>query len=216
MPVLARLDWVLRQFDVGRKGHISFGEARDAKKLKVKIVLEPACEEPPSQIVRLGLNTSILAIRGLAQKHVSVDRGHKHSSGKTEINVWISFAHDKTAASFVPSLEVAALPMERSVIDVVDCDEGDNSVGGGEVLSGVGGDTVDPGPAASVICSEGATAKDKRDDVGDDGLEVDSDDLGLASRVNSCEGATGSIDRSTGVQEEGSRRHKKPRILVEI
>ena len=42
MPVISRIDWLNRQLEYGRKAHIVIGPARDANKLKFRIVLHPA------------------------------------------------------------------------------------------------------------------------------------------------------------------------------
>ena len=48
------------------------------------------------------------------------------------------------------------------------------------------------------------------------GVGGDTEDPGPAGSVCRSEGATGSKDRNTDVQEETGSRQKKPRMLVEM
>ena len=79
MPVIARIDWIRHQLEMGRRGHICIGEALDASKIKVTITLEPASAGQPSTFARAGLLASLTVVQQLAIKSVAVDRGHKHS-----------------------------------------------------------------------------------------------------------------------------------------
>lgn len=42
MPTIDRVDWAIRQLQMGRKVRISVGEAQDSTKMKINIFLEPA------------------------------------------------------------------------------------------------------------------------------------------------------------------------------
>ena len=101
MPVLDRIDWVSRQFEMLRGGFISIGESADASKMKIKITLRPASDAALSESVSLGLQSSLAALRSLVVSHVATDRGHKHSDGSSVISIWIAFAprhHQKAHA----------------------------------------------------------------------------------------------------------------------
>ena len=89
MPVVARLDWICRQLEMGRNGHPSVGEARDAGRLKVKVILQPKDIGAIDPGVSCGLIMALSLVRQMLSRHVSMDRGHKHSIGATEICFWI-------------------------------------------------------------------------------------------------------------------------------
>ena len=63
---------------------------RGLRCFQVKIALEPNSAGPPALMVAFGICGSITTLRQLAQQFISVDRGHKHSSGKTAICIWMS------------------------------------------------------------------------------------------------------------------------------
>ena len=42
MVVVSRIDWIIGQIRMGRRAHIAIGEAQDASKVKIKIILDPA------------------------------------------------------------------------------------------------------------------------------------------------------------------------------
>eukprot|EP00928_Gymnodinium_smaydae_P065326 TRINITY_DN4848_c0_g1_i1.p1 TRINITY_DN4848_c0_g1~~TRINITY_DN4848_c0_g1_i1.p1 ORF type:complete len:352 (+),score=30.34 TRINITY_DN4848_c0_g1_i1:65-1120(+) len=98
MPIACRLDWVANEILNGRDAHIAFGSARDAGKLKVKIVLFPTYDLPP--IVRDSLIMTINFVRAfLDNGFIVVDRGHKHSNGVSDIAIWIQSADPVPAVS---------------------------------------------------------------------------------------------------------------------
>ena len=91
MPILSRLDWITRQMEMGRKAHIVVGQALDPNKLKVKIVLDPPSAGAISPSTCFGVTSVINWIRSLALTAVTMDRGHKHSNGMSEVAIWFSF-----------------------------------------------------------------------------------------------------------------------------
>ena len=90
MPVIARLDWVSRQLQMGRAGHVFVGPAQDPSKLKVEIVLQPPSLGALSASARVGIQSVLTHIRHTAAQNVAVDRGHKNSPGYSEIGIWIN------------------------------------------------------------------------------------------------------------------------------
>ena len=90
MPVLQRLDWIVRQVGYGRAIHCSLGHAADTSKFKVKITLAAANEGPSPPIVSEGVLSMLNHIRNMLVSYSSCDRGHKHSNGKSVISIWIA------------------------------------------------------------------------------------------------------------------------------
>ena len=106
MPLVARLDWVLHQLRMGRRGHISIGSARDGNKYKIKISLEPADAGVIDPAVLFAVTKILGTVRDMVQHGVATDRGHKHSSGHSEICIWVSLAqpvdHEESAQGLNP------------------------------------------------------------------------------------------------------------------
>ena len=72
MPVIARLDWIARQLDMGRKAHVVVGQAMDPSKLKIKFVPEPPSAGAVSPCTCFGVKAVISWIRHLAQTCVAM------------------------------------------------------------------------------------------------------------------------------------------------
>ena len=87
MPGTSRLDWIVRQIEMGRRGHISIGEAQDSSKVKVKIMSEPAASGEISQSLRVAMEAKVQSVRKLVLGGVATDREHKHSSGRSIISI---------------------------------------------------------------------------------------------------------------------------------
>ena len=105
MPVVGRLDWVLRQAQMGRLVRISFGRALDPSKAKVRIMLPAASSVviPPATLM---VATALL--RSLRDLAVSpncscMDRGHRHHDGTSEISIWLQ-----------PKVDVQSSPKTRT------------------------------------------------------------------------------------------------------
>ena len=90
MPTTSRIDWVVRQMASGRKVHVAVGAAKDTSKCKVKIILQNANAGAMEQGAAAVVQSVLTHVRGLAQQYSSMDRGHKHSSGISEICIWLS------------------------------------------------------------------------------------------------------------------------------
>ena len=91
MTVVARIDWIKRQIIMGRRAHLSIGQAQDASKAKYKITLDPAVAglipQPGQQAICLALDQ----LRCIVVQNSATDRGHKHSNGSTEVIIWVTF-----------------------------------------------------------------------------------------------------------------------------
>lgn len=101
MPAVARLDWVCWQLDYGRIIHIVAGQAKTPDKMKLQIILHPAADGTSSAFGCEHLRAQLLHLRQVIQCGISIDKGHKHSSGYSEVAIWIS--QPKTV--FTPSKE---------------------------------------------------------------------------------------------------------------
>jgi hypothetical protein len=88
-PVVNRIDWVIRQIHMGRKVHVAIGQAKDIGKFKVKIILQPPSLGAADNGTVFGVTSMLTHIRKLVIDHSAMDRGHKHSSGVSEIAIWI-------------------------------------------------------------------------------------------------------------------------------
>lgn len=106
MPVVARLDWISRQMAMQRQVHIHVGQARDADKVKYRIILEPpqsqmgALEAPTMRI----LQSWIASIRRHVQRGSAMDRGHRHTSGRSVVDIWARDVNEQTGDSARASL----------------------------------------------------------------------------------------------------------------
>ena len=91
MVLAGRVDWLARQVKKGRRCHVSFGEARDADKLKIKIILYPLFKDHTVEpFVAIALCNTLTVIGSTLANSVAMDRGHRHSSGVSVVNTWIS------------------------------------------------------------------------------------------------------------------------------
>ena len=90
MPVLARVDWALRQVEMGRKLHVVIGQAADTTKTKIKLVLDKPQSGTLAEISASAVTTTLRMIREWVLSSVATDRGHKHSSGQSIVHIWLS------------------------------------------------------------------------------------------------------------------------------
>ena len=77
---------------MGRRAHVSFGEALAADTFKAKLTLEPAEQGEISAAVAAGLQCCLSGLRALTICNVATDQGHRHSSGRSVIQLWIKIA----------------------------------------------------------------------------------------------------------------------------
>ncbi len=98
MSVLARLDWIARQIDMGRMVHLHVGRAPLEDRCKLKILLGAPSAGMISPIVASTLHAMIKNICAMVVSHGAVDRGPRHSSGVAEVSIWISTPKGKSVA----------------------------------------------------------------------------------------------------------------------
>ena len=105
MPVVARLDWIAQQVDMGRKCHVLISNSQDDLKLKVRIVLHNSSDGPMNDAVKRGVTIVLASFREMAIIFsFAVDRGHKHSNGCSEVAIWLHAPHD-----VAPCIQVSSL-----------------------------------------------------------------------------------------------------------
>lgn len=113
MPLLARLDWLMDQVAAsGRELHVAASSAQAQDTLKFRITIRDEPGAAMSAFVRAGLVAQQNLIRDLAVTHVAVDRGHRHSRGRSEVCFWIGprrhTALAAKAAANMPDVPVRA------------------------------------------------------------------------------------------------------------
>ena len=89
MVVAARIAWARNLIRQGAPAHISVGSAATGGRGKAKIVIEHA-GAPTSTMARVMLIEALDTIARRAALAVTVDRGHKHSMGSSEICLWLT------------------------------------------------------------------------------------------------------------------------------
>ena len=90
MVVAARLAWLRDRITAGTSVRICVGTAHDCTKAKVKFSLNGR-GPPTSMITRQVLLGVVDSVSSTALLHVSVDRGHRFSSGDSEVAIWITY-----------------------------------------------------------------------------------------------------------------------------
>jgi hypothetical protein len=90
MPVVERIDWMIQQLHMGRKAHLSIGDAQDDAKVKLKFRLAAPTDGAVSGTVAHYLVATLLQLRQVVHQHHAVDRGHRHSDGSATICFWLS------------------------------------------------------------------------------------------------------------------------------
>ena len=230
MVVAGRLLWVIEKINLGHQVVISSSFNTNGEKQKLKVLIQPIAGAVFGPEINQGIAWAALMFLShiannepLARSVCLTDRGHKHSNGVSEVSFWMTVKKAVFDGSGVTEAE------EKTVVSVTDAH---SDVARGSFPSpdaaieediekdgDVSEDESSHGRSRSFTAS--ADGEDKRVVVGDEGFEDDLEDLGLASRMNSCEGASGSIvenmpthgaefDRCSDVPEEGGSRHKKP------
>ena len=75
---------------MGRRVHVTIGRARDSNKIKVKVILDDPRSGAMDDLAAFAVRSIIHTVREWVTSNVAVDRGHKHSSGKSEVGIWIA------------------------------------------------------------------------------------------------------------------------------
>ena len=89
MVVAGRLAWARRLIAQGTPAHISVGSAAALDRGKAKLVIEHA-GAPTSPMARALLIDTLDSLAWRASIVRTVDRGHKHSTGSSEICIWFT------------------------------------------------------------------------------------------------------------------------------
>ena len=108
MVILGRLQWLKDQIEAGRAVSVYFSANADGKD-KVRFVLEPAQLKRPVSVLLLA---AVDLLASTATSAVVVDRGHRHSSGRSEVSFWLhracATAETESDKTVVERLERAA------------------------------------------------------------------------------------------------------------
>ena len=89
MVVAARIQWVREQLQQGANATIHVGAALDQSRAKIRIVIQYG-GAPTSLTARSLLLSTLDSVSMSTARFVSVDRGHKHSTGVSEVGIWLS------------------------------------------------------------------------------------------------------------------------------
>ena len=88
MVVAARIAWLLRQVVARRKVHVTFGCAEGAGRSKVKkITVQPPSAGNIDPAAGSLVTSALRHLQTCLQEYVTLDRGHRHSSGVTHVAI---------------------------------------------------------------------------------------------------------------------------------
>ena len=90
MPVVNRIAWIARQLASGRKLHLTWAQAQSHGQLKIKVILHCNGEGSMSAFARTLMMEQLQRLRELVSSHTCVDRGHKYTSGISEVCFWVA------------------------------------------------------------------------------------------------------------------------------
>ena len=92
---------------------MSIGSALDQTKAKYKIVLDDEGGLMPA--TKYALCLALDQLRLLVEHHPAVDRGHRHSSGSSEVAIWVRFRHDPGTDTATHRAHITVAQDERPV-----------------------------------------------------------------------------------------------------
>ena len=244
MVVVGRLEWVLTQIRRGHRVLVTNSYNGELQRQKLKVLIQPNADEVPysemSQCCAFAAVSSLLYLaKSLEEKGVLhiMDRGHRHSSGVSEVCFWMEIRQVKENKEVAMAGEDMEAREDGGCKNRTHVTEDLSGLDGSFSPAGEGGYTdLDVGHASSAMDAAMTSAThDIRntplaDDMGsvsgtasaDNGCEVlagilvDTEDHGLIDRVSNFSGATGGIDQSSDLNVEGGSLPKKQRILVEM
>ena len=91
--------------------HISIGSAKDQNKMKIKISIDDGTMNVASDALKFSLHATLTFLSQLASDGSAVDRGHRHSDGRSIVQIWMSFpARPSPAASLSSAPSSSAVP----------------------------------------------------------------------------------------------------------
>ena len=244
MVVVGRLEWVLTQIRRGHRVLVTSSYNGELQRQKLKVLIQPKADEVPySEMTQCcafyAVNSLLHLATSLEEKGILhiMDRGHRHSSGVSEVCFWMEIRQVKESKEVVMAGEDVEAPDDGGCKNSTHVTEDLSGLDGSFSPAVDGGYTdLDMGNAFSAMDAAKTSATDDisntllADDMGsvsgtasaDNGCEVsagilvDMEDPGLIDGVSNFSGATGSIDRSNDLKDEGGSLPKKPRILVEM
>ena len=231
MVVAGRLLWIIEKIKMGHQVLVTSSFNTTGEKQKLKVLIQPiagAVFGPEiNQCIALAAVGSLSDIANkepLARSVCLTDRGHKHSNGVSEVSFWmvvkkavfegngVKEAEDKTVVTETHASSheaTGSFPTHDRAVER-DIEEDD-------YFSGVGSlHDRSQSNAASADGEEKRGDADDPDGSCDGAVDCGEDLTGIGVDLVSSEGASGSIVRNTGVQEEEGGRPKKPRLLVEM
>ena len=101
---------------MGRCAHLHFGKANCDTRAKIKIILDPPSEGTISPLVAAVIQYTLRFLRELAVIYRSVHRGHRHSSGSSEVSIWLSVDERSSHANYYMPCQSLANSSQASVI----------------------------------------------------------------------------------------------------
>ena len=219
MVVVGRLEWVLAKIRSGHRVLVTSSFNSELQKQKLKVLIQPISEEVPySEMNQCCAFAAITNMLHLAKplKHQDVlhfmDRGHRHSSGVSEVCLWMEIRKAKE------NKEAAVTVVDGEALDV----EGTSSsaadgaiIGGTETsanndLGCFAWDSANSGISGSgavVACGDG-------EDV--PGVGVGEGVPEPCHRMSNSVRGTGSICQSIDNKEDVVNQPKRARLLVEM
>ena len=213
MVVAGRLLWIIDKIKLGHQVAVTSSFNANGERQKLKVLIQPiAGAVVGSEINQCFAMAAVMSLSHIASNEILAsgvcitDRGHKHSTGVSEVSFWMGV---KKAVFDGNDVKEA---VETTVLKE---DVAGSAVVGGSLASqdrtseqDIGEtDYVDGGWSVRGIAAASADDEEK---------SVDADDPGNIRSIESSDGATGSFVRNTVVQEEGGGRPKKPRLLVDM
>ena len=120
--------------------HVHIGRSDREDRAKIKLVLDPPSAGQISPIVATSVQCALASVRQLVQAHPSTDRGHKHSSGVSEVCIWVSYLRRSGTDDMPPPPAPPLLP--NDVTTKAEDRPGSSSAIQGDVASTCGSPVV--------------------------------------------------------------------------
>ena len=121
MVVVGRLEWVLTQIRRGHRVLVTSSYNAELQKQKLKVLIQPIADEVPYSEMNqccafAAVNSMLFLAKSLEQQEILLimdrgDRGHRHSSGVSEVCFWMEIRKVKE------SKEVAVAEDDREALD---------------------------------------------------------------------------------------------------
>ena len=217
MVVVGRLEWVLSKISRGHRVVVTSSYNSELQKQKMKVLTQPLADEVPySEMVQCcavaAINSMLYLAKVLEHKDVLhiMDRGHRHSSGVSEVCFWMEIRKMKESKEAAVAEDVGeALGVEgdfSSAVEVANISGANSSA------------TIDIGntPFAGDVASIPATDDISNTTLGDGVGRITGNTIDLDQ--DSCDVRDNAV--SFGNQRipalELEKSEKKPRLIVEM